>query len=199
MKLKWPLLFVLCVASAHAQMYRWVDANGKVNYSDSPPPSSAVKQQKKLNIADNTDNSGFTYALSEAVKNHPVTLYTSSNCTPCDDGRALLKKRGIPYSEKTVITNEDIAHLKQVGGDGRLPFLKVGRNGQTGFDTGIWNASLTSAGYPETSQLPPNYRFSAPEPAVPPPPVQKPTAPLPPTNTVPDQPASGSTLPGFRF
>jgi len=36
----------LCVAlPASAQMYKWVDANGKVHYSDKPPPSN-VKTEK---------------------------------------------------------------------------------------------------------------------------------------------------------
>lgn len=36
-------------ASAHAGITKWVDAEGKVHYSDGPPPASA-KSQKSLNI-----------------------------------------------------------------------------------------------------------------------------------------------------
>jgi hypothetical protein len=37
---------VLCLAlPASAQMYKWVDANGKVQYSDKPPPSN-IKTEK---------------------------------------------------------------------------------------------------------------------------------------------------------
>jgi glutaredoxin len=198
MKLKWPILFLFCIASAHAQMYRWVDANGRVTYSDTPPPPSAVKQQKKPIPSDEQESSGMPYALSEAAKNFPVTLYTSTGCAPCDEGRALLKKRGIPFSEKTVSSSEDIERMKRAGGNGRLPFLTVGRNSQTGFEAGAWDATLTSAGYPETSQLPSNYSFSSPEPAAPPPPpVETPQAAPPPA--APNPPAQGTTIPGFRF
>jgi hypothetical protein len=34
---------------ALAQLYKWVDANGQVHYSDKPPPASA-KPEKTLNI-----------------------------------------------------------------------------------------------------------------------------------------------------
>ncbi len=34
---------------ALAQLYKWVDANGQVHYSDKPPPASA-KREKTLNI-----------------------------------------------------------------------------------------------------------------------------------------------------
>jgi hypothetical protein len=41
---------VLAMASsAHAGITKWVDADGKVHYSDGPPPASA-KSQKPLNI-----------------------------------------------------------------------------------------------------------------------------------------------------
>ena len=40
-RLSMVLGLALCVAlPASAQMYKWVDANGKVQYSDKPPPSN---------------------------------------------------------------------------------------------------------------------------------------------------------------
>jgi hypothetical protein len=33
---------------ASAQMYKWVDAEGNVHYSDQPPPSQGVKQQRTM-------------------------------------------------------------------------------------------------------------------------------------------------------
>lgn len=160
MKIGWPLLFLLFFASAHAQVYKWVDSSGKVNYSDRPPPAS-LKAKKKHMAAGESDNSGLPYTLAQAVKKNPVTLYTAKNCAPCDEGRALLKGRGIPFSEKTVGNNADAERMKQAGGDGRLPFMTVGHNTQVGFDSGSWNAALTAAGYPEKSQLPAHYHYAS--------------------------------------
>jgi hypothetical protein len=40
---------LLAVSSwASAQMYKWVDAEGNVHYSDQPPPSQGVKQQRTM-------------------------------------------------------------------------------------------------------------------------------------------------------
>ncbi len=45
-RLSMALWLALCVAlPVSAQMYKWVDANGKVQYSDKPPPSN-VKSEK---------------------------------------------------------------------------------------------------------------------------------------------------------
>jgi len=45
-RLSVAIALALCVAlPASAQMYKWVDANGKVQYSDKPPPSN-IKTEK---------------------------------------------------------------------------------------------------------------------------------------------------------
>lgn len=199
MRLKWPILFLFFIASANAQMYRWVGADGRVTYSDKPPPASVAKQQQMPISSGDASGGGLNYALAELTKNFPVTLYTSGSCAPCDEGRLLLKNRGIPHTERTIGSNEDIARMKQAGGDGRLPFLTVGRNSQSGFESGAWNAALTSAGYPETSQLPANYQFPPAQSAAPPsmPAQQTPVESSRPVTAPP--PAQGTTIPGFRF
>jgi len=46
----WALLAAVLIPlyAVSAQMYKWVDADGKVHYSDQPPPSQGVKQQSTL-------------------------------------------------------------------------------------------------------------------------------------------------------
>ena len=39
-----PLIVLLCVCGvSHAEIYKWVDKNGKVHYSQTPPDKSAEK------------------------------------------------------------------------------------------------------------------------------------------------------------
>lgn len=202
----WLLISIslLVSASAHAQLYRWVGPDGKVTYSDTPPPSSA-KQVEKKDVISGPATSNLPYELAQAVKNNPVTLYTTAKCAPCEDARAMLKARGIPYSEKTVNTYEEVIKFKQIAGDGdrQLPFLTVGSKKQRGFESNAWDAQLTAGGYPQSSQLPANYSNPTPESAAPAKP--KATAPAPSTNdkatdAIPDsQPAAGNAPPGFRF
>ncbi len=129
----------------------------------------------------------------------------ATKCEPCDEGRSYLKQRGIPFAEKTVTTNEDITRLKQVSSDARLPVLTIGRNKQSGFANGAWDGALTAAGYPQTSQLPKNWRQPAPQAAAPKPKAEqaaqgaKPAA-ADAAAAVPSlPPAAGNAPPGFRF
>lgn len=198
------LLLILCAASAHAQLYKSVGPDGKVTYSDAPPPASATKVETRSIASGGINGANLPYELAEAVKNNPVTVYTGAKCLACDEGRKLLIARGIPYTEKTVGSNEDIARLRQAGGELQLPLLLVGRNKQQGFEAGTWGAALTAAGYPETSKLPNSYRNPPAEAAAPP---AKPVAvkasekPDPAaTRSSGDLPsATGNAPPGFRF
>ncbi|HCN88055.1 MAG TPA: glutaredoxin family protein [Oxalobacteraceae bacterium] len=200
-----PLLLalLLCSAVAHAQLYKWVGPDGKVNYTDTPPPPSASGVEQKSMSGGGSDDGDLPYELSQAVKGNPVTLFTTANCPACDEGRRMLNQRGIPFKEKTVTGNEDIAQLKQAGGTSQLPFLTVGRAKQTGFQAESWGAALTAAAYPETSKLPKTYHGPAAEAAAPKPaPVAKrgqhnESSAAAASGDVP--PAIGNAPPGFRF
>ena len=196
-----PLLLLVGTATAHAELYKWVGPDGKVSYSDTAPPSSVKQVEKKSIGSGGANTADLPYELTLAVKNNPVTLYTTAKCPACEEGRKLLGNRGIPFSEKTVATNEDIAHLRQLSGEAQLPVLTIGRNKERGFETGAWNAALTAAGYPASSQLPKNYNNGKMEAAAPvAKTIEKPanaeaTAP---NNAAPAS-TSGTAPAGFRF
>lgn len=159
-------LTCICLSfSAQAQLYKWVGADGKVNYSDAPPPANASKVETKAFAVADT-NAALPFELAKAVKEMPVTLYTSQQCAACDAGRSFLKSSGIPFSEKTVSTNDDILKIKKLSGDIKVPLLFIGRTKVSGFSQGEWQSDLSQAGYPGSNMLPADYQFSAPQPAV---------------------------------
>ena len=192
------LALLLCVAGASAQMFKWTDAKGVVHFSDQPPAGNDVKVESK-SFAGGGSGVALPYELAEAVRNSPVTLYTTADCNACDQGRALLKQRGIPFSEKTVASNEDQLKLKEAGSPGQLPLLVVGGAKRIGFESGAWNEALTSAAYPPERILPANYQYPAAASAAPARPLER--------NVVREQaeqaprPAvpAPDTPPGFRF
>ena len=152
------LALLLCAGSASAQLFKWVDADGKTHFSDTPPPETA--KQAKINSAPvGKVSSDMPYALSNAMRNHPVTLYTTPSCGGCDSGRAYLRGRGIPFTEKTVTNADDEARLRAAGGDGNLPLLVVGSAKSTGYQQNTWDAMLTSAQYPAKKILPSTYQY----------------------------------------
>ena len=137
------------------QLYRWVDKNGKVTYSQDPPPAgAATKVEQKQLKSSFVETGGLPYELQQTARNFPVTLYTGPDCgDPCKNGLALLSKRGVPFKEISVVDTNGIAELKKISGKEQLPVLIVGRTVATGFTDGQWNSTLDSVGYPKTSPL----------------------------------------------
>jgi glutaredoxin len=195
------LSLLLCAAGAQAQLYKWVGPDGKVNYTDTPPPPSAKQVETKSLSTGEVSTSDLPFELAGAVRSSPVTLYTGKNCIPCEDGRKMLSERGIPYKEKTVSSNEDIEHLRKIAGDSNVPVLLVGRRKESGFQRSAWNTTLSTAGYPEENRLPKTWRAPPAEPAVPPPQQARKQDDAPRTDAASKQvqPAAGNAPPGFRF
>ncbi|MFP5393193.1 MAG: DUF4124 domain-containing protein [Gammaproteobacteria bacterium] len=165
MKAMVALALLAVATSASAQMYKWTDERGVVHYSDTPAPPSAKAGQLKTGAAGES-SVALPYELARAARNQPVVLYTTSGCAPCDQARDFLKKRGIPFTEKTVSSAADAAAARDAGGNGQLPLLLVGRTKLLGYEPGGWTSALNSAAYPAKSMLPSSYRFTA-EPAAP--------------------------------
>lgn len=164
----------LAVLPAQAQtVYRIVGPDGRVSFSDKPP--AEMNKATVLGAGGNASATGgpqLPFELRQVASRYPVTLYTSSNCAPCGAGRGLLSSRGIPFSERTVTSDDDTEALQRLSGSNSLPFLMIGGQQLKGYSELEWVQFLDAAGYPSSSQLPAGYRNPAPEPLVK---VQKPS------------------------
>ncbi|MBT2321394.1 glutaredoxin family protein [Variovorax paradoxus] len=194
------LTLLLAAGAASAQsVYRHVDKNGKVTFSDQPPAADAQPATPRAGIAAGA-GAGLPYELRQVAQRYPVTLYTSDECGPCGAGRSLLVTRGIPFDERTVKSNEDVEALQRLSGQASLPLLSIGSQQLKGFSDAEWSQYLDAAGYPKSAQLPASYRNPPAQPLVavqPAPAVQQPqraapapsTAPAPATGPTPSNPA----------
>ncbi|CAN7325045.1 glutaredoxin family protein [Acidovorax sp. LjRoot117] len=161
------LLMTLACAGAHAQgVYRIVGPDGKVTFSDRPPAEGNAQPARMTGTAPASANDNLPTSLRQVAGRFPVTLYTGNDCTPCTSARTFLTSRGIPFTERTVTSNEDIAALQKLSNNTSLPFGTIGNQHLIGFSEGEWSQYLDTAGYPQQSQLPRNYRAPTPTPLV---------------------------------
>lgn len=142
------ILWIAC-GDAAGQAYRWVDEQGRIHYTQTPPPPAAKGIQRKDFRSSGGESGDLPYATQVAAKNYPVTLYTQPDCgSPCDDARASLVKRGVPFREVSVLSQKEMDEVKQVSGRESLPLLVVGSLHQVGFQEARMNSLLDTAGYP---------------------------------------------------
>ena len=144
----------LAGTAAHAQqVYRIVGPDGKVTFSDRAPDTQLAPTTTRGGGAPAAD-AALPYELRQVATRYPVTLYTSNDCQPCNSARNLLIGRGVPFSERTITTSEDVEAFKRLSGGTSLPFGTIGAQQLQGFSDAEWTQYLDLAGYPKQSQLP---------------------------------------------
>jgi Domain of unknown function (DUF4124) len=96
------LLFACALASlaglASAQ-YKVTAPDGRVTYTDRPPVTDTgkvVSMGRRGNAAPEAadDTAGLPFELRQVATRYPVTLYTATNCLPCERAREQQMPRG---------------------------------------------------------------------------------------------------------
>lgn len=146
-------LFSASPAYSQTSTYRWIDkATGQTIFSDKPPPPGA-KQVTQISGRGVNDDRQLPYATRQAADKFPVTLFTTASCVEeCNAARGLLNGRAIPFAEKMLKTEEEIADLsRRLGSEAGVPSLSVGQQYFKGYEPGSWNNLLDLAGYPKSA------------------------------------------------
>lgn len=141
---------VVATGAAAQQVYRYVDKDGRVVYSDRGPPSDARDIQSKRLRGNVIENNETPLASQQAQERFPVTLYSFGCGEVCTAAEALLNRRGVPYTGVNVETPEGAEQLSKMTGELRAPVLQVGdRTFVKGYSETQWNKALDEAGYPK--------------------------------------------------
>lgn len=180
-------------------LYKVVGPDGSVTYTDRPPITSNAKITPfTRNGAAAAPEASLPFELRQAAQRYPVTLYTSTDCPPCDSGRQMLQQRGIPYTERRVANEDDAAALERAVGGRTVPALTIGSQALRGLSQPEWTAFLDAAGYPKESRLPRNYQAPAATPLVDRAAPQRPAAVAPPP-PADEPPSPAEDQPGIKF
>jgi len=146
------LMSLLMLVNAQAgELYRSIDKDGKVHYSDVPLAGTEDVEQLKL-VKEPVPDISLSYETQRAMQNFPVTLYTFPDCgSACQLARDFLSKRGIPYTEKSLVGKEEMDAYQKIAGDTQLPAATIGKTWIKGFQAERWNNELDFAGYPKSA------------------------------------------------
>jgi glutaredoxin len=167
-----PTLFVLALlglALPAAAQYKVVGPDGRITYTDRPPSDAAARVTTISRSGVNevpAPQDGLPVDLRQTATRYPVTLYSAADCPPCDAARQLLVQRGVPFTEKLIVSNDDAAAMERVLGARTVPSLTIGSQALRGLSESDWTAYLDAAGYPRESRLPKNWQAPAAAPMV---------------------------------
>ncbi|UCH48190.1 MAG: glutaredoxin family protein [Betaproteobacteria bacterium] len=144
--------FVASLAIA-GDTYRWEDEQGRVYYSDQPPPPGALNVRRTREY-DDEEQQALPYRLQVVVDKSPVTLYVTDCGEPCDRARELMIARGVPHTLLDASKPEvQEALVTLTNGQLEVPVVSIGTTVLRGFKEDQWNSALDVAGYPSYAMI----------------------------------------------
>ena len=142
---------IAMVTAAQQQVYRYVDKDGRIIYSDRAPGPDGKEVQAKRLSPNYIENNDTPIATVQAAQRFPVTLYTFACGTVCQNAEALLNRRGVPYTTVNVEDQKGAEQLQKLTGAQQAPVLQVGdKLIAKGFNEARWTSMLDDAGYPKS-------------------------------------------------
>ena len=135
---KYVLVVPLCLVclftsgACVAEIYKWVDENGRVHFGDAPAENQNVEQ---VDLEINTFES-VTYEdveFAEPGSARKVTMYSTSWCGYCKKARKYFDANNIAYVEYDIEKSKSARHAyDRLGGKG-VPVILVGKKRMNGF------------------------------------------------------------------
>lgn len=138
------LLSLFIALPASAGVYKWKDAEGRIQYSDTPPPTAKSTQLKLQSFT------GSAQVSQASGADSGVTIYTTQWCGVCKRAKAFFAQNAVPFREWDVEkTDYGATKFRQLGGSG-VPLITVGSQKMAGFDEAsfmaMWKKDPTHRG-----------------------------------------------------
>jgi glutaredoxin len=139
--------FLLCVslssmiAGTRAGIYKWVDGDGRVQFSDRPPPEGGAEQvelpeintYEGVSVEDLVERLDTRSREPKRAKSRKVVMYSASWCGVCARARRFFQAEGIPFREldieKSQSARRDWKRMRATG----VPVILVGGKRMSGF------------------------------------------------------------------
>jgi glutaredoxin len=130
------LLLMLAAGVVQAQqIYRWVDANGRVQYGEKPPagaPSNTL-QPRVSSVGGNAAAAAKGAGAQPAAAKAAVKMFATDWCGYCRQARQYFARNGIAYTELDIEKSQAaMAEYKSLGGRG-VPVILVGSERMNGY------------------------------------------------------------------
>jgi len=124
------LLILFLPATVYAEIYKTVDENGRVIFTDKP---TAKAEQIEVNVNSVEGSATVSNNPSTSSSGGKVVMFSTSWCGVCKTAKKYMSNNGISYKEYDIEKNSN-AHrkFKSLGGNG-VPLIVVGKQIMSGF------------------------------------------------------------------
>jgi glutaredoxin len=128
------ILIVMIAAPASAEIYKWVDENGHVNYSNIKPENQEVTEiEVPISTYEGVSYGSVDHDGSTVDAGKKVVIFSADWCGSCKKAKKYFRRNGIPFTEHDIERGSRAKQLyKQLGATG-VPVILVGNKRMNGF------------------------------------------------------------------
>lgn len=128
------LLLMITTLTAASEIYRWVDDQGKVHFSDQAPKEHQSESlELKINTYESVTYESLDIPLPESTRAKKVIMYSAVWCGVCATAKRYFDRNGIPYTEYDIETSQQGREgFERLNGKG-VPIILVGNRRMNGF------------------------------------------------------------------
>ena len=135
-----------CIPASAQQIHRWVDADGRVQYSDKPPPG--VKSRPVESRINSYTGAPQVSGTAAAGATRPeIKMYATDWCGYCRKARDYFARNRIRYTELDVEKSPAARDEYQRMGARGVPVILVGTQRMNGYSEQRLAQMLKAAGY----------------------------------------------------
>ena len=130
------ILMLLLPSLAFAEIYKWVDAQGRVHFGDAPKHNvNAEKVVVNVNSYRHvTVETNDLFEDSSPVTAKRVTMYSTEWCGYCKKAKRYFQKNQINFVEYDIEKNVQAKRRFDALGGRGVPLILVGKQKMSGFD-----------------------------------------------------------------
>ena len=138
-----PLAVLLVSIPAHAQIYKWTDAEGKAHFSGAKPDNS-IPLQNISNLQQHGKKLVSTSSNKEVATNKPmVELFVTSWCPYCKKAKNYLNNKGIAFKEYDIEADKAAAdRMEKLSPGSGIPVAVIRGVVVQGFDEESYDEAL---------------------------------------------------------
>ena len=132
------LLLVFITINAKAEVYKYIDKNGQVHFTDRRA-AQGNSEQVKLPPINSIKSPKITQRNRTTGSNIPgrqqsIVMYSAEWCGVCKKAKKYFNARRIPYKELDIDKNKQARREFQMLGGKGVPLILVGDHRMAGFD-----------------------------------------------------------------
>ena len=129
---------LMTMPAVQADLYKWVDKNGKIHYGDNPPEKAKLKKiTGNVSSFKSVTVEPFVYNpnnITKRRKSRSVVMYSTSWCGFCKKAARHFRNKKIPFTEYDIEKSAKAAReYKKLKGRG-VPVILIGDRRMNGFD-----------------------------------------------------------------